>query len=139
VRAVLKRELGCMGGRRGRGSRRACMRAAGPRRVAGKAELTGRSHGAASGRAGARGKRLGALMKQACEAERERGAWARETGADRAAPLGRGRGEGRALRETAADRWSPPVRRRRRVGARPRWARLDQFGLNWDFLFSQNF
>jgi hypothetical protein len=48
VQAVLKRGLGCVGGRRGRGSRRACVRA-GPWRVAGKAKLTGGSHDAARG------------------------------------------------------------------------------------------
>jgi hypothetical protein len=48
VRALLKRELGCMGGQRGLGSRRACARA-GPRRGVGKVELTGGSHGAARG------------------------------------------------------------------------------------------
>jgi hypothetical protein len=53
VRAVLKREMGCGGGQRGRGSQRACARA-GPRRDVGKVELTGGSHGAAigNGRAG---------------------------------------------------------------------------------------
>jgi hypothetical protein len=39
-----------------------------------------------------RGKRFSALMRWAREAERERSAWAREIGVDRAAPLGRGRG-----------------------------------------------
>jgi hypothetical protein len=49
------------------------------------------SHSAARGN-GHAGKRFSALTRWAREAERERSARARETGADRAAPLGRGRG-----------------------------------------------
>jgi hypothetical protein len=92
VRVVLERELGC-----GRAtwpgipaSVRECARA-GPRRVAGKAKLTGRSQGAARESGGA-AKRFSELTRWAREAEREKGA--RATGADRAAPLGRGRGGG---------------------------------------------
>jgi hypothetical protein len=48
---VLKRELGCVGRRRDRGTRRAC---AGSQRFAGKAELTARSHGAERGSGHAR-------------------------------------------------------------------------------------
>jgi hypothetical protein len=48
VQAVLKKELGRVGERHGRGSRRVCA-CAGPRRGAGKADLTGGSHGAARG------------------------------------------------------------------------------------------
>jgi hypothetical protein len=66
VRAVLKRELGCVGGLRGQGSRRACVRA-GPRWVAGKVELTG---GPTAQREG----EVGALTRRAREAERERDA-----------------------------------------------------------------
>jgi hypothetical protein len=69
---------------------RKCARA-GPRRGAGKAELTGGSHGAARGN-GCAGKQFGVLTRLAREAERERSTQARETGDDRAAPLGRGRG-----------------------------------------------
>jgi hypothetical protein len=62
ARAVLKKELGCVGGRRGRGSQRACASAhALVHGGAGKAELTGQSHGAArereSGRAGVTARR----------------------------------------------------------------------------------
>jgi hypothetical protein len=116
----------------------ACVRA-GPRRFAGKAELTGRSHGAAR-ESGRTWKRLIALTIQAREAEIERGA--RATGADTLAPTGqregererergggggnkmplsggahlaggrrRPRGGGGGAKQTAAIRWSPPVRR----------------------------
>jgi hypothetical protein len=67
----------------------ACVRA-GPRRFAGKAELTGRSHGAAR-ESGRTWKRLIALTIQAREAEIERGA--RATGADTLAPTGQREGE----------------------------------------------
>jgi hypothetical protein len=50
-----------------------------------------------------RGKQLSTLIRRARKAERERGAQARATGVDRAAPLGRERGGGGALRETAID------------------------------------
>jgi hypothetical protein len=68
---------------------RACWSTVG--RGEGRAELTGGSHGAARGN-GRGGKRFSALTKRAREAERERSARARATGADRVAPLGRGRG-----------------------------------------------
>jgi hypothetical protein len=51
------------------------------------------SHCAARGN-GRAGKRFGALTRRAREAERDRGTRARATGADKAAPLGRGRGRG---------------------------------------------
>jgi hypothetical protein len=115
VRAVLKREPGCVGGRRGRGSRRACVHAAGPRRVAGKAELTGgvprrsereQAHDKTVQRADKTGPRGREGKGRAGE-----GNWGRQSG-----PTGqRERGRGHALRETAADRWSPPVRRRGRA------------------------
>jgi hypothetical protein len=125
VWAELKRELGCMGGQRGRGSRRACMHA-GPRRVTGKAELIGGSHGAARGSG-----RVGETARHADEAGprgREgkgragEGNWCRQSGPTRQ----RERGRGRALRETAADRWSLPVRRR---GSAHSPAGLDWAGL----------
>jgi hypothetical protein len=94
VRAVLKRELGC-----GRvtwpgipANVRECARA-GPRWVAGKAELTGGSH-VTTRESGRAAKRFSKLTRRAHEAEREKGARARATGTDRAAPLGRGRGVG---------------------------------------------
>jgi hypothetical protein len=73
---------------------RACVRSTGPWQVAGMAELTGGSHDTARGR-GRAGKQFGALTRRAREAEWGRGAQARESGADRAAPLGRGRGGAR--------------------------------------------
>jgi hypothetical protein len=114
VWAELKRELGCVGRRRGWGSRRAC---AGPRWFTGKAELTGRFHGVARG--SGHGERLDALTRRAREAERERGTRARATGADRAAPLGRGRGGGCAC------------------GEKP--TMTEGAGLNWFSLFPGNF
>ena len=76
---------------------RDCARA-GPRRVAGKAELTGGSHGAARENGHAT-KRFSELTRRAREAERQKGARARATGADRGAPQGRGRGGGGARGE----------------------------------------
>jgi hypothetical protein len=67
---------------------------AGPQRVAGKAELTGVPR--RSKRERARGKWFGVLTRRAREAERERDAWTRATGAHKEAPLGRGRGGGSA-------------------------------------------
>jgi hypothetical protein len=56
--------------------------------------------------------------------QRERGSpRAKETGADRSAPLGSERERERTReRGTAADRRGPPVRGGRRAGARPGWA-----------------
>jgi hypothetical protein len=97
VRAVLKKELGCVGRRRGQGSQCACASA----RVL--------VHGGARGRrssqggptaqregAGARRERLGVLTKRACEAETEKGAQARATITDNPTPLGRERERERA-------------------------------------------
>jgi hypothetical protein len=58
---------------------------------------------------------LGALTRQAREAEGERGARAKATGADCPAPLDRERERERARKRTVADRWNPPVRRRGRA------------------------
>jgi hypothetical protein len=73
---------------------RECARA-GPWQVARKAERTGGSHDTAreDGRAA---KRFSELTTRACEAEREKGVRVRATGADRVAPLGKGRGGGGA-------------------------------------------
>jgi hypothetical protein len=65
---------------------RECARA-GPQWDAGKAELTGGSHGAAKGNERG-GERFNVLTRRAREADRERSARARVTGADRAALLG---------------------------------------------------
>jgi hypothetical protein len=86
--------VGCVGGRRGRVSRRACVHAAGPRRVAGKADLTGGVPRRSEIERRAT-KLFSKLTRWAREAERERGARARETSVDRAGPLGRGRGGAR--------------------------------------------
>jgi hypothetical protein len=95
----------------------ACVRA-GPRRFAGKAELTGRPHSAERG-SGRAEKRFIVLTGWAREAEREKGARARATGADRPAPRCRGRGEGSVRGE------KPPLTGGTHVsgsaGARPGW------------------
>jgi hypothetical protein len=59
----------------------ACV-CAGPRRFAGKTELTGRSHGVERG-----SRCAGGTTHYA-----DRGAWAKATGADKPTPLGKGRG-----------------------------------------------
>jgi hypothetical protein len=69
---------------------RECTRA-GPWWDVGKAELTGGSHGTARGN-GCAGKTVQRADKGAREAERERSTRVRATGADRVAPLARGRG-----------------------------------------------
>jgi hypothetical protein len=74
-----------------------CVRA-GPRWFVGKAELIGWSHGVERG-SGHAEKWFIVLTGWAREAEREKGTQERATGADRPAPLGKGRGEGSAWRE----------------------------------------
>jgi hypothetical protein len=77
------------------------------------------------GESGRAVKRFSVLTGRAREAQREKGARARVIGADRMAPLGRGRGGGSARGEkTAADRWNSPVRQRGRAGTRLGWAGL---------------
>jgi hypothetical protein len=94
------------------------------------------SHGAAreNGRVA---KRFSELTRRAREAERERGARARETSADRAAPLGRGKGGacGEKPLLTGGAHLSCGAKAR----ARPCWAGVDRFGLKWFSLFSGNF
>jgi hypothetical protein len=76
------------------------------------------------------------LANRACEKEREEGSEGLETGADRSAPLGSEREEGKGARgQTAADRRGPPVRAGWRAGAWPGWAELGWFGLLFLFLF----
>jgi hypothetical protein len=74
---------------------------------------------------------------RARKAERAQGACAKETGADRSAPLGSERERGSEFMDAAvADRWDPPVRRCGR--ARVDW--LGWAGLaepNSVFLFSK--
>jgi hypothetical protein len=84
-----------------------------------------------SGRERACGERLGTLTRQVHEAARERGVQARATGADRAAPLGKGRGEGSVRGEKP--RLTGGTHLSRGAGARPGWAELGCNG----FLFLQ--
>jgi hypothetical protein len=115
---------------------RECARA-GSRRVAGKAELTKGSHGAARGNGCARetvqrAEEAGPRGREGKERTGE-GNWRRQSG-----PTGqreRKRRSGR--RGNAADRWSPPVRRRGRAWLC--WAGLARFGLLRVFLFSWDF
>jgi hypothetical protein len=86
------------------------------------------SHGAARENVRAV-KQFSELTRRAREAEREKGARARATGADRAAPLGRAKGGGGARGETAADRCSP-------LGwTGPVWAEL-RFSIFLEFLIT---
>jgi hypothetical protein len=67
--------------------------------------------------------------------EREREHAGKKTGANRLAPAGRERDRERTReRGTTTDRRGPPVRQRRRVGARPSWAELGWFGLCWSLV-----
>jgi hypothetical protein len=114
----------------------ACVRA-GPRRFAGKAELTGRSHGAAR-ESGRTWKRLIALTIQAREAEIERGA--RATGADTLAPTGQREGERERERGGGGGVKKLPLSGGAhlsggRARERSRWAGLGRFGLKWFFFF----
>jgi hypothetical protein len=118
-----------VGGRRGRGSQRACVSA----RVLVHDRAVPQCSERESGHAGVTAWRL---AKRAREKERERNAQARATGADNPTPLGRGRKRECAGKETAADRWNPPVRRRWRVA----WlGRAWPARLLWVFLFPWNF
>jgi hypothetical protein len=88
AQAGLKKELGRVGGRRGRGfRRRARVRARWSTAGAGRAELTGEAHSVEieDGRAGVTARRLAKLARKA---EREEGRVGEETGADSLAPLG---------------------------------------------------
>jgi hypothetical protein len=120
VRAVLKRELGRVGRRRGQGSWRACVRAS-PRWFTGKEELTGKPDGAATGDGRAEGTTHCADRAGPRDRERTR-ARAKATDADKPTPPGRGRERERAGKGTGTDRWSPSVKQRGR--ARPCWAEL---------------
>jgi hypothetical protein len=85
-----KRGAGRVGGRRGRETRRhARVRTRRSTARAGKAELTRQAHGAERER-GTRGGNDSALANRARKTERE-SEWAKETGTDRSAPLGRER------------------------------------------------
>jgi hypothetical protein len=100
-------------------------------RFAGKAELTGWSHGAArgSGRAGETVRHAEETGPRGREGKGHAGEgnWCRQND-----PTGqRERGRERARRETAADRWNPPVWRRGRAA----W--LGRFELKWFSLFFQ--
>jgi hypothetical protein len=130
ARAGLKKELGRVGGRRGRGfRRRARVRARWSTAGAGRAELTGEAHDAEreDGRVGATARRL---AKWARKAEREEEHAGKETGADSLAPLGSEREREESAGQSGADRRGPPVRGGRRVGACgwAWWAGLGRIG-----------
>jgi hypothetical protein len=115
-----KRELGRVGGHRGREFRSTAR--------AGRAELTGRVHGAEKGKRSARGN--GSVPSKLGPRGREgRGVRGRINRRQQLGPTGqRARKRGRAGEGVAADRWIPPVRRRGRAGARPSWAELGRLG-----------
>jgi hypothetical protein len=121
-----------VGGRRGREIRSTVR--------AGKAELTRQAHGAERVK-GTRGRNGTALANRAREIKRERESeQAKETGADRLAPLGRERERERAReRGTAADRRGPPVRRRGRAACLGLVGRLGCFLLFFLSGFSNSF
>jgi hypothetical protein len=106
------------GGHRGRETRRrARVRTRRSTARAGKAELTRQAHDAERemGTRGATTWRL-AIRARENERERERGsAPAKETGADRSAPLGSEREREGARGRIATDRRGPPVRWRKRA------------------------
>jgi hypothetical protein len=88
---------GCVGRRRGRGSRRACVHAS-PWRVVGKAELTGRSHGTArgsgcAGETARRGDEAGPRGREG-KGNAGEGNWCRQSGPTGQRERGRGRAEG---------------------------------------------
>jgi hypothetical protein len=75
-----------------------------------------------------------ALTNRACRTQREQDACVKETGADRSAPPGRGRGSEGARARAGADKQGPPInegRARTRL-ARSSWAAL---GLNGFSIF----
>ena len=127
-----------VGGRRGRETRRrARVRTRRSTAGAGKAKLTGQTHGAEREK-GTHGGNNSALANQARETERERertgkGNWHRQVG-----PTGQRASEGgRARGRTVADRRGPPVRWRGRAGVRPSWADLGRLGCFPFFFFSR--
>jgi hypothetical protein len=136
-----KRELGRVGGHRGREfRRRARVRTRRSTADAGRAELTGRVHDAERERKGAHGAMAQRLAARAREVEREEGRgggnnWRRQVG-----PSGqRARERERAREKAAVERWIPPVRRHGHAGARPDWAELGcwaafPFSFSLDFL-----
>jgi hypothetical protein len=128
VQASLKKELGRVGGRRGRGfRRRARVRARWSTVGVGREELTGEAHGAErereDGRAGATARRL---ARQARKAEREEGRTGEETGADSLDLLGREGERGCVGEGVDADRWMMKLRCPifRRVEIIPIWRKM---------------
>jgi hypothetical protein len=116
---------------------RKCARV-GPRRGAGKAELTGRSHGAARGSGHAGG--TARCADEAGPRGRDRkGRTSEGNRCQQPGPTGQREGEReRAGKETAADRWNPPVRRRGRATWLGRAGRLGCFGffISLEFLIA---
>jgi hypothetical protein len=99
------------------------------------AELTGQAHGAEREK-GTRGATTQQLANRAREVERGEGRAGEENRRRQVGPTGQRAREGGRERETvAADRRGPPVRRRRRTGARPGWAELGRLGCFLFFLF----
>jgi hypothetical protein len=125
-----------------------CVRA-GPRRFAGEGVAYRAVPRRNEGESGPATKRFSVLTGRAREAESKKGSRARAIGADRTAPLGRGRGGGSARGEkTAAHRWNPRVRRRGRAAWLGRagtvWAELvfsfsREFLIAFLFIFSRVF
>jgi hypothetical protein len=132
VWVVLKRELGCVGRRRGWGSRRAC---AGPWWFAGKEELTGRSHDAerGSGRAGETAHRANEADPRGREGKGHAGEgdWRSQT-----VPTGQREGERAHVRGRGRS-LAGGVHLSGDAGARvgPGWAELGRLGLKRVFLF----
>jgi hypothetical protein len=117
ARAVLKKELGCVGGRRGRGSWHACASARalvhGGRGEGGADRRVPQCSERESRRAGATTR---CLPNRAREAERVRGTRVKGNWRRQPSPTRQREGESeRAGEETAANRWRPPVRRRGRA------------------------
>jgi hypothetical protein len=113
---------GDVGGRRGRGFWRTCVRARalihGGRGEGGADRGVPRRNERESGHAGATTR---CLAKRAREAEREEGHTSEGNLHRQPGPTRQGEGESeRAGKGTTADRWRPPVRRRERAGAWPR-------------------
>jgi hypothetical protein len=103
---------------------------------AGRAELTGKAHGAEREREGARGATTQRLAERACEAEMEEGrAEGKTTGANKLAPRGREREGGKCAGQKPS--LTGGAHLSGGAGPRPGWAELGWFGLEWLFLFPE--
>jgi hypothetical protein len=130
-----KRELGCVGGRRGREfRRRARVRMRRSTVGAGRAELTGRVHGAEREK-GRTGQQLSAWQRGPARQRGKRGTEGETTGANRSAPADR-------ERERARERKLPLTGESHLsgdAGARPGWAELGCFSFFFFSGFSDSF